>query len=185
MRPPKGDDDSPFIEHCQVRQWNGSFARMLLVSEETVSLLNPSTMRATDTWGVGDVVSVKREGTDVVFQFSRGGLWFMRTMAAELSDEQRALTLCGLFSPDKRVPRWPLTSPWPLGSPPWNSRPADFLPPSTGSARRFSSTRERERGLFTPPPVPEVEREQLAQVSARKAGPPSPALQQSHAPQNN
>ena len=84
-----------FLDLVTARLWNGSSQKILLISDEVISLLDAQTSRASHVWPLRDVTSaeVGAEG-DVVCLTLASGLWWARRPSLVLPSHERASLLC-------------------------------------------------------------------------------------------
>ena len=84
-----------FLDLVTARPWNGSSQKILLISDEVISLLDAQTSRASHVWPLRDVTSaeVGVEG-DVVCLTLASGLWWARRPSLVLPSHERASLLC-------------------------------------------------------------------------------------------
>ena len=89
------DATEGFMDIVLARLWNGTFERLLLISESGIQLLDPETSRQSHAWSLAELRSVVQEpGSSVVTcKLSTGWMW-QRSPSFSLPSSDRAELLC-------------------------------------------------------------------------------------------
>jgi len=83
-----------FLDLVTARLWNGTAEKVLLISDQSLSLLDPETSRATHMWALRDIVAADDSGHGGVSLTLNRGMWWARTPSLVLPSPERAALLC-------------------------------------------------------------------------------------------